>query len=83
MTTSISAGGDGSDRWASVTDPVLAANPHVRWHNARRGYVSHTVTADAWQAEYRVLPFVSRPDAPVETPTRWRVEHGRGTPVQL
>jgi alkaline phosphatase D len=39
--------------------------------------VSHTVSADAWTAEYRVVPFVTRPGAPVETPTRWRVAHGR------
>ncbi|MEJ7809934.1 MAG: alkaline phosphatase D family protein [Gemmatimonadaceae bacterium] len=75
--TSISSGGDGSDRWASATPEVLADSPHVKWHNARRGYVSCTVTPDVWTAAYRVVPFVTRPDAPVETPTSWRVTRGR------
>jgi len=75
--TSISSGGDGSERWNSVTDALLAENPHLRWHNNRRGYLSCTVTAEAWTTEYRTLAYVSRPDAPVETPARWRTTHGR------
>ena len=77
VATSISSGGDGVERYASVTDARLAENPHIRWHNARRGYISCTVTPDAWVAEYRIVPFVSRPDAPVETPKRWRLARGR------
>ncbi|MGZ8455185.1 MAG: alkaline phosphatase D family protein [Gemmatirosa sp.] len=75
--TSISSGGDGAERWGSMNDAMRAANPHVRWHNARRGYLSCQVTADAWQTDYRVVPFVSRPDAPLQTPARFRLEHGR------
>src|SRR6185503_18629691 len=33
--------------------------------------------AEAWTMEYRTVAYVSRPDAPVETPTRWRVTRGR------
>ena len=77
VATSISSGGDGADRYATITDQTLAENPHVKWHNARRGYIACTVTPDTWRAEYRVVPFVSKPDAPLETPTRWRVTHGR------
>ena len=69
--------GDGADRWGAVTDAALAAQPQVRWHSARRGYVSCAVTADGWTSEYRVVPYVSRPGAPVETPTRWQLQHGR------
>jgi alkaline phosphatase D len=75
--TSISSDGDGAERDAYVTDAALAENPHVKWHNARRGYVSCTVTADTWRAEYRTVPFVTRPDAPLETPSRWQVTRGR------
>lgn len=78
VTSSISSGGDGTDRWAQVTDAALTAQPQVRWHSARRGYVSCTVEAGAWTSEYRVVPYVSRPDAPLETPTRWRLSHGQG-----
>jgi alkaline phosphatase D len=77
VATSISSGGDGADRFGSATEARLAENPHVRWHSARRGYISCTVTPETWTSEYRVVPFVTRPDAPVTTPTRWRVTRGR------
>ena len=79
--TSISSGGDGSDRW--VGEEALAENPHLKWQNNRRGYVSCTVTPESWQAEYRTVPFVSKPGAPLETPTKWRVLHGRPGIEQL
>ncbi len=77
VATSLSSGGDGADRSSYVTDARLAENPHVRWQNARRGYIACTVTPETWLAEYRVVPFVTRPDAPLETPKRWRLERGR------
>ena len=49
----------------------------MKWQNNRRGYVVCEVTRDTCRAEYRTVPFVSRPDAPVETPTKWRLTHGR------
>ncbi|MDP9348756.1 MAG: alkaline phosphatase D family protein [Gemmatimonadota bacterium] len=75
--TSISSGGDGAERSSGVTDATLAENPHLKWQNARRGYVSCTVTPEAWRAEFRTLPFVTRPDAPVQTASAWQVTHGR------
>jgi len=72
--TSISSGGDGN---ASPGDSQSARNPHVKWFANRRGYISCRVEPGAWIAEYRTVPFVTRPDAPLETPTRWRVTHGR------
>ena len=75
--TSISSGGDGSERSGYFTDAIAAENPHVKWQNNRRGYVVCEVNAGTWRAEYRTVPFVSRPDAPVETPSQWRVTHGR------
>ncbi|MBI2073156.1 MAG: alkaline phosphatase D family protein [Gemmatimonadetes bacterium] len=74
--TSISSGGDGADQWPQFAR-ARGENPHVQWHNARRGYVRCEVTESEWRAEYRTVPFVSRPDAPAETPTRWRLVHGR------
>jgi alkaline phosphatase D len=75
--TSISSGGDGGDRAPWVTAEALAAQPQVRWHDGRRGYMTNTVTPETWTAEYRTVPFVTRPDAPVTTASRWRVENGR------
>jgi alkaline phosphatase D len=74
--TSISSDGDGADRSGGVTDAALSENPHTRWQNARRGYLSCLVTPDAWQADYRVVPYVTRAGAPIETASRWRVAHG-------
>ena len=75
--TSISSGGDGSDTTALATAELRAENPHVKWQQNRRGYMRCTVDADAWTTEYRTVAYVSRPDAPLETPTRWRVTRGR------
>jgi alkaline phosphatase D len=75
--TSISSEGDGGDRAAWITAEALAAQPHVKWHDGRRGYLVNAVTPDDWTAEYRRVQYVSRPDAPLETATRWRMTNGR------
>jgi len=74
--TSISSGGDGGDAWDFVAR-VAPDNPHLHWQNNRRGYVRCHVTEDAWVSDYRTVPFVSRPGAPVETASSWRSELGR------
>ena len=75
--TSISSGGDGNDGTALSTAELRAENPHVKWQQNRRGYMHCAVDADAWTTEYRTVAYVTKPDAPVETPTRWRVTRGR------
>lgn len=74
--TSIASGGDGADESANV-ERVRAENPHLRWQNNRRGYMSCRVEGDRWETDYRTVPFVSRPDAPVVTASSWLVERGR------
>jgi alkaline phosphatase D len=64
--SSITSGGDGSETQAG-TAGILADNPHIRFYNNRRGYVRTTVTPNELRADFRVVPFVSRPDAPLET----------------
>ena len=75
--TSISSGGDGSDRMNSLTPAVMSENPHLKWQNNRRGYVVCRVADDAWTTDYRTVQYVTKPGSPVDTPTKWRVEHGR------
>jgi len=72
--TSISSGGDGSVSW--MTDAQHGENPHVKWQNAQRGYVSCVVNAAEWRANYRIVPFVTRPNAPIVTASSWRVRNG-------
>ena len=66
VTTSISSGGDGSDMRDDIA-AVLPENPHIRYFSGRRGYVRARLTADEMRADFRVLPYVSRPGAEVQT----------------
>ena len=66
VATSIASGGDGSEQLAN-TAAVLAENPHIKFFNNRRGYVRTRITPDAITADFRVVPYVSRADAPVQT----------------
>ncbi len=74
--TSLTSGGDGADM-----DPefarILAANPHVKLHNSQRGYVRCVVTPERWQTDYRIVPYVSRPGAPVHTRATFTIESGQ------
>ena len=58
-------------------------NPHVRFFNNQRGYVRCEVTPERWQTEYRVLPFVTRPGAPIGTRATFVVEDGRPGAVRV
>ena len=62
--SSITSGGDGSDS-LSGSHPWLAGgqNPHLRLQNSLRGYVRTTITREEMTADFRVLPYVSRPGA--------------------
>lgn len=74
--TSISSGGDGADAMKGVED-VYAENPHLKWHSARRGYVSCVVTPKQTRADYRTVPYVAKPGAPVQTARSFVIEAGR------
>jgi len=72
--TSISSGGDGDE---STRADALALNPHFKFYNNRRGYVRCTLTPSLMTADYRTLPYVSRPDARIDTRASFVVESGR------
>lgn len=57
-------------------EKFLAANPHLKLVNERRGYVVCRLTPEQMRAEYRILPYVDRPDAPVSTLRSFVVEAG-------
>jgi alkaline phosphatase D len=71
--TSVTSGGDGSD----APSNVASVNPHVKFYNSRRGYVRVALTPDRCTADYRVVPFVSKTAAPIETLRSFIVENGR------
>ena len=74
--TSITSGGDGADSYRWV-EPGSADNSHLLWHNARRGYMTCSGTPESWHTAYRVIPYVTRAEAPVVTPTEWRLTRGK------
>lgn len=74
--TSISSGGDGADSNERIGE-TLARNPHVHFFNGQRGYVRCEATRERLVADYRVVPYVTRPGAPVVTRSTYVVEDGR------
>ena len=74
--TSISSGGDGLAA-PKALDQILADNPFVRFHNAERGYVLCEASAEVWRTDYRTVPYVLKPGAPIQTRASFVVEPGR------
>ncbi|HEY5852545.1 MAG TPA: alkaline phosphatase D family protein [Aldersonia sp.] len=64
--TSITTGGDGADM-NDTGRRLLAANPDVKFFNAQRGYVRVDLDQQLWRNDFRVVPFVGRPGAPIDT----------------
>ncbi|GGT50588.1 alkaline phosphatase [Streptomyces atratus] len=73
--TSITSSGDGVDmnEWGRT---ALAANPHMKFFNSQRGYVRCSVTKNEWRSDFQVMPYVSRPDAPISTRATYVIENG-------
>lgn len=74
--TSISSGGDGADSSASLRS-ILAENGHLHFVNSQRGYVRCDLTPDRWRTDFRVLPYIRQPGAPISTRATFVVEDGR------
>ncbi|MDW6063267.1 alkaline phosphatase D family protein [Streptomyces sp. FXJ1.4098] len=73
--TSISSGKDGLDKpsnWATY----MAANPHMKFYNGRRGYVTLTLDGEAARADYKTIPGVTVPGAPLTTAASFVSEAG-------
>ena len=74
--TSISSGGDGSDtRPATATQ--LAENPHIKFFNGQRGYVTCSLKPDQWRSDYKVFASVTQPGSPVINKASFVVENGK------
>jgi len=73
VTSSISSGGDGSET-TSQTTALRTENPHVHFFNNRRGYVRTRITATELTADFRVLPYIQRPGAPIQTQATFVIE---------
>ena len=71
--SSITSTGDGVDV-PSGQHPWTPWNPHLRFYNNQRGYVRTKITKDAMTADFQVLPYVTRPGAPVHTRASFVIE---------
>lgn len=74
--TSISSGRDGFDRWGQLRNYETTV-PNMKYHDARRGYVRCELSPEQWTADYRSVPWVTRPGAPVHTASSWTVWNGK------
>lgn len=75
VATSISSSGDGYEENESYA-PVLAENPHIKWINGRRGYLSMNYNSQRLDAKFMSVPYVTSLGAPVELKNRFEVEAG-------
>jgi alkaline phosphatase D len=75
VTTSITSGGDGQDM-PTGGQAQLTENPHIKLINNQRGYVSTRIERDTLRADFKVIPYVATPGAPVSTRASFVVEPG-------
>jgi alkaline phosphatase D len=66
VATSISSNGDGADSTKGQRN-IVEANPHIAFYNGQRGYLRCEVGREAWRTDFRVVPFVAKPGAPIAT----------------
>jgi alkaline phosphatase D len=74
--TSVTSGGNGMDM-SNSGKSALAENPHIKFVNSQRGYVMCTVGRDKWKTEFKVVPYVNKPGAPILTRATYLVDHGK------
>ncbi|MCJ2182901.1 alkaline phosphatase D family protein [Novosphingobium sp. 1949] len=74
--TSISSGGDGSDR-RKGSDRIMANNPQVKFLNDQRGYGVCEVSPEALTTRFMVLDKVSVPDGAIRQRASATVERGK------
>ncbi|MGW3949957.1 alkaline phosphatase D family protein [Streptomyces sp. NPDC004752] len=73
--TSITSGKDGAEKPANWST-YLAANPHMKFYNGRRGYVTVTLDAHQARADYKTVSAVTTPGAPLTTAASFVSEAG-------
>ncbi|MGA5296678.1 alkaline phosphatase D family protein [Streptomyces koyangensis] len=66
VATSIASGKDGADRPANW-ETYHAANPHLKFYNGRRGYLTVRLGQESARADFRTVSAVTVPGAPLTT----------------
>ncbi|MGR3936935.1 alkaline phosphatase D family protein [Streptomyces sp. BRA346] len=73
--TSVTSGKDGADKPANWST-YMAANPHMKFYNGRRGYVTVTLDGNQARADYKTVSAVTTPGAPLTTAASFVSEAG-------
>ncbi|MFE7836890.1 alkaline phosphatase D family protein [Streptomyces sp. NPDC057474] len=76
VATSITSGGNGSDKPANW-DTYMTANPHMRFYNGRRGYVTVALGRESARADFKAVPYVTTTGAGISTVASFAVEAGK------
>ncbi len=76
VATSISSGGDGSDKRGGA-DEWLALNPELKFSNDQRGYTVCDVNREAWQTHFMVVDKVTTPVNTLSKRATGTVENGK------
>lgn len=71
--SSITSGGNGADS-NPADHPFLKINPHLRFYNNQRGYVSTRITPGRLDADFKVVPYVATPGAAAHTRASFAIE---------
>ncbi|WP_433200045.1 alkaline phosphatase D family protein [Nocardia sp. CA-107356] len=72
--TSITTGGNGTDM-TPTGRTLLAANPDLKFFNSQRGYSRVELDHGLWRNDFRVVPYIHRPGAPISTRAAFIVEN--------
>jgi alkaline phosphatase D len=71
--TSISTTGDGADTGNAAR---LTENPWIKFNQQQRGYVRVALSPTECRGDFRVVPYVKRPGAPISTRKSYVVQAG-------
>ncbi|GAA2312491.1 alkaline phosphatase D family protein [Streptomyces kunmingensis] len=75
VATSIASGKDGAEKPATW-ETYTKANPHMKFFNGRRGYVTVGLGESEARADFKTVPFVSATGAPLSTAASFVTEVG-------
>ncbi|MEU6126194.1 alkaline phosphatase D family protein [Streptomyces sp. NPDC047123] len=75
VATSVASGKDGAEKPANW-DTYTRANPHLKFYNGRRGYVTVGLGRESARADFKTVDAVTRPGAPIRTAASFVTEAG-------
>ncbi|MEV2249260.1 alkaline phosphatase D family protein [Streptomyces sp. NPDC050147] len=75
VATSIASGRDGAEK-PPTWDTYTKANPHMKFYNGRRGYVTVDLGLKSARADFKTVSAVTTPGAPITTAASFVTEAG-------